>query len=33
MSGQVSRTIMISPGSDMIMASGFKAITGAMLAT
>ena len=30
-SGQVSRTIMIRPGSDMIIASGFKAITGAML--
>ena len=30
-SGQASRTIMIRPGSDMIIASGLSAITGAML--
>ncbi len=29
-SGQRSRTIMISPGSAMISASGFIAITGSM---
>ena len=31
-SGQVSRTMSISPGSDMISASGFSAMTGAMSA-
>ncbi len=32
-SGQASRAIMMRPGSDMIMASGFRAITGSILAT
>ncbi len=32
-SGQCSRTSMMSPGSDMIMASGLSAMAGVMLAT